>query len=668
MSLKIEVNCTLCGLPMRVPAKYLENPICYECRKNPDRIKSDVSSVIKESFKTSHKVKLDKDEQVLSALDSVGDAFRSNGGANLMLTEHVENGIDAIEDLIKTKGLKTYDGKIFVKIIIDDELLIITDNGTGIIDPIWIMENPLKSRKTGESHQKGEFGRGLQGFRGFCQNLTYITLREEPNDSEIIHPEHKSLFQAAGKKGIDGRCVKLSLSKQTIITEYELVKINEFRKYSESSTGTVAIFSNWLPGEFSELIKDRQKIFERVQHHFKVPLEKGITRIFLDDGKEMREIEPRIYEMKNDEGAMEELDLYDIPDRKIMNPYTNEEIGTLQVRFYQAGPNYHHTYRHPFLLVGDRPLGNSVLHEMNHFSEKRILKSPYVTGYVVANFLKPDSLRLSPKPGEELKQFQAHMDFILDEILAPQLELYESGFKDFNKTGENNKLILQIQSFIKNHMDIKLNLMELKKIGNLMESDSMGEEKNQRISDKEGIDNQGFVTPDGKVEAVILFKKRKNKKIVNPTPGPDRPDNGDDPKPVLRYRVKVPTKDGKSTTAVLINPNLTSKDGRIRKQEFVGPGLDNYRGKYDPNLSKWDDSKYLVLINELYPVYLEYEEQRANSSKYSTDVYSPKQKNLIQECYLWHLIQNCAKDLDREGKDRKFWEAKYKFFLHKDVE
>jgi hypothetical protein len=671
MSLKIDVNCGLCGIPMKVPPKYFEKPICHECRINPDRIKSQVTKAIKENFKTTHKVKLDNDDQILSALESVGDAFRSNGGANLMLTEHVENGIDAIEDLIKIKKLKDYEGEIFVKIVEDDELLIITDNGSGIIDPVWIMENPLKSRKTGEAHQKGEFGRGLQGFRGFCQNLTYITLREKPNNSELNHPDHKTLFEEAGKKGIDGSCVKLSLSKLTILTEYELVKIDEFRKYSKSPTGTVAIFSNWLPGEFEELIKDKQKIFDRIQHHFRVPLENNVTRIFLNDDKGMKEIEPREFEAKNDDGVMKELDLYDIPDRNVINPYTGQEIGTIQVRFYKASPNYDHRYKAPFLLIGDRPLGNSVLHDMEHFSHKRILKSPYLTGYVVANFLKPDSLRLSPRPGEELKQFQAHMDFILDDILEPQLELYEAGFKTLDKTNENNKLILQVQTFIKNHLNIKLNLIETSKIGNLILSDDMGQDKTQRISDKEDGDNQGLVTRDGKVEAVILYKKRKYKKgkpKPDVEPKGEDDDNDGDREPVLRYRVEVPSSDGNSTTKVLINPDLTSKDGRIRKREFVGPGLDNYRGKYDRNLSKWDDSKYLVLINEVHPVYLEYEEKRKNSSKLSSEIYSPKQKNLIQESYLWHLIQNCTKDLDNDEKDRTFWEAKYKFFLHKEDE
>jgi hypothetical protein len=660
------VICKECQQPFEVP--YGTNAsICSNCFRLKKTLNSQNLHKKDTDIKVGHKVKFSNDEQILSALESVGDAFRSApGGANLMLTEHVENGIDAIEDFVKIKNLKNYEGKITVQIAKERQELIIIDNGSGVIDPVWIIENPLKSRKTGISHQKGEFGRGLQGFRGFCNKLTYITLREKPNESELKHPDHVNSVQIALRKGIDVKCVRLTLTKNEIITNWEPVKIDEFRKYSNAMTGTVAIFSDWLPGEFDELIKDEKKIFERIQHHFKVPIENNVTKIYFSTGKKIEEIEPRIYEAKNEDGKMEELDLYDIPDREIINPYTKEVIGKLQIRFYQASPNYEHTYKSPFLLVGDRPLGNSILHKMDSFSNKSILKSPYLSGYVVANFLKPDSLRLAPKPGEEFKQFVIHMKDILDNVLAPQLEKYADGFKIYDRQQENTKLILQVQTFLKNQTNLRFDLMQANKIGKMSLSDSMGEEKNQRLSDVPDGENQGLITQDGTVEAVILYKKNKHKKPIVLKPDDFDPTTVD--VPVKRLRIKVPTKDGQSTTTVLINPNLGSKDGRIRKQSYVGPGLDTYRGKYDRNLSKWDESKFLVSINELHETFVEYEEERKESSKYKNEAYSSKQKHLIQEQYLWHLIQRCAKDLNDEDKDREFWSAKYKFFLHKESE
>lgn len=695
MSQKLEAFCIICTNKFKCDPREFDKPICFKCKKLTSKEAARLtSSKIKNLVPGTFDVELTDPDQVKAALDSVGDAFRAHGGAGLMLTEHVENGIDAVEDLIKIKKLKNHPGEIDIIIDVDDEKLIVKDNGSGLIDPVHLMKYPLKSRKSGESHQTGQYGRGLQGFRGFANTLTYITLRSEVNQSEWDHPTSRERLEKAKKHGIDGTCLRLSLSKENIWetkfqgktrhtfkelnptskiiqtavqTVYEPIKTDEFKKYLNTNTGTIVIFSNWLDDEFKEFIKDYKKIFERVQHHFRVPLEKEIVKINLKIGDKLQDITVREFEAKNDQGEMEELDFYDIPDHIVRNPHTNEVIGTLEVRLYQASPNYNHTYKAPFLLVGDRPLGNSILYEMERFKEWRILKNPYVTGYIVANFLKPDSLRLSPKPGEELTQFYAHMGTILEDELTPQVELYEEGFRAHDKADENNKLSLQVQSFLKNQMsEIKFDLIDTGELGNMISGSNMGDEDIERISDIDGKQNTGKVSEEG-VKTVVLYKKRKYKKRrpVKKTIQTGEGDDDDEVEKVIRKKVTFPSKDGKSKKTVLINPNLASNDGRIRKKSFVGPGLDTYRGKYDRNISKWDESNYKVLINELNTIYLEYEEDRKSSTKYEAKVYSLKQEHLIQESYLWHIMQRCAKDLDPDEKDRTFWEAKYKFFLHR---
>ncbi len=698
MSQKLDAFCIFCEKEFKCNPTEFSRPICPNCknRSTTQHIQS-VSSTIKNEFSGNFEVQLTDPSQVKAALDSVGDAFRAHGGAGLMLTEHVENGIDAIEDLMKIKKLKKYPGKIDVIIDKDFEKLIIKDNGSGMVDPVHVMKNPLKSRKSGESHQIGQYGRGLQGFRGFATTLTYITLRSEVNKSEWNHLTSKEKLEIAKKHRIDGRCLKLSLSKEdiwetvfegktrqtfkklnqnskkvqtAIQTNYEPIKNDKFKKYSNAENGTIAIFSNWLEGEFKEFIKDPIKIFERIQHHFRVPLEKEILKINLKINKNLQCIPVREFEAKNEQGVMEELELYDIPDREIKNPYTKEVIGTLQIQLYQASPNYYHTYKSPFLLVGNRPLGNSIIHKMEHFENKRVLRSPYVTGYVVANFLNPDSLRLSPKPGEELTQFYAHMDIILEKELAPQVKDYEDAFRASDKSEENDKLSLQVQSFLKNQMsDIKFDLIDTGELGDMFSSSDAGDENIEKISNIDGTENEGKVTKEG-IKTVILYKKKKHKKKVDTTTKTTDEESTEDEEfqKVIRKEVTLPSEDGRSTKTVLVNPNLGSKDGRIRKKSFVGPGLDTYRGKFDRNMSKWDESNYKVLINEQHEIYLDYEEDRKSSKKYETKVYSIKQEHLIQESYLWHVIQKCAKDLDPDEKDRIFWEAKYKFFLHKKEE
>lgn len=633
--------------------------VCKECgrglkRANPSidsicQICKETKELVPKDFSKTFEVKLDTAEQKLAALDTVGEAFRHHGGSSLMLTEHIENGLDAIEDFTKTKKIQNYKGKI--DIIIDDQnkRVIVIDNGTGIIDPIWIIEHPLKSRKTGVMHQHGEFGRGLQGFRGFCESLQYITVRERVSKKESDDKDITQYLNLAKKKGVDGRCISLKLSKTSVETCYEPVKETEFKKYTSNKTGTIAIFSKWIKGDFENLIRDKNKLFERIQHHFRVVLQKNIVKISIIRKNLPLEIKPREFSIEGDE-----MDLFELKPRKCIEPYTKQEFGTIYFKLYKAAPRYDHTYKSPFLLVGDRPLGNSDLLKIEEFSDNKILKSPYLTGYVIANFLKPDSLRLSPKPGPEFNAFVIHMKAVLEE-LQPMLDDWVAGFRVANKNDENQKLILQVQSFLKNQ-NIPLNLAEMTKAGDLFLGTNPGNSKEERISSIPGNENEGLISKTGNVEAVILYEKNKQ----DPT------------KTKKKKRLKVqinrdsknprdPKKDGRSTKSVYIHPNLMSKDGRIRQRNFVGPGLDNYRGELDPNLSKWDASNYLVLVNELHPIYQMYEEQR--KKKYGNEIYSPKQKNMIQESYLRHVIKNCAKDMDNDKKDRTFWELKYKFFL-----
>jgi hypothetical protein len=56
------------------------------------------------SFLIKVKAEIRDDAAVLNALMANADAFRAFGGSPLMLTEHVENGIDAIKEREKWKG------------------------------------------------------------------------------------------------------------------------------------------------------------------------------------------------------------------------------------------------------------------------------------------------------------------------------------------------------------------------------------------------------------------------------------------------------------------------------------------------------------------------------------------------------------------------------------
>ena len=66
--------------------------------------------------------------------------FRAFGGPPLMLTQHVENSIDAIKEKNGWKGEYCDRKKIGkIKIIIDEENneVRVIDDGSGVIDPRW---------------------------------------------------------------------------------------------------------------------------------------------------------------------------------------------------------------------------------------------------------------------------------------------------------------------------------------------------------------------------------------------------------------------------------------------------------------------------------------------------------------------------------------------------
>jgi hypothetical protein len=570
------------------------------------------------------------------------------------------------------------------------------------------MENPLKSRKTGLSNQTGKFGRGLQGFRGFCRTLTYISLRSKVNESECNFDVTNEQLKLGKTKGHDGRCIKLSLTKENIAevksqgktirrfidwkqdansnpvapsghtlvqsavdTKYVTVDVKEFRKHSDSKTGTVAIFSDWIPGEFEELLRDKKKTIQRIQHHFQVPIEKGLVEISYKLNNEKAQlIPPRRWEAKNDKGEMEELDLYEIPNRQIINPHTKEVIGTLEIRLYKCNPNFNQPFNAPYLLVGDRPLGDSTLHEMTHFRDKKILKSPYVAGYVRADFLKPDTQRLNPLPGEELKQFHAHMDKIIDDELEPLVKEQSAAWREVDKDDANEKLRLEATNYLRAEFGDHFDSIQSNELGVLFPNNSIGGNKSKRISNESGTENQGQVVKNSKFKAVIRYKKRKNKKQTTKTGKKSGEKTKDEDKgdTVTRTEVILPSKDGRTGKKVYINPNLGSKGGRTRDQSNSDPGLDTYRAPFDPNLSKWDAGEYKVLVNEKNETSVLYETERATSPKYQNKVYSKKQENLMLERYYWHFVQECGRNPDGskmtpDEKTKLFWKIKYKFFL-----
>jgi len=107
--------------------------------------------------------KFEQEKQIVSALHLVGAGFETKGGCSLMLTEAVENGVDAI---IKYNQMYTpVKGMVSVHIDKQKKRILIIDNGTGFLDIKHVCEKPFDSLKETDESQTGKFARGLQGTK-----------------------------------------------------------------------------------------------------------------------------------------------------------------------------------------------------------------------------------------------------------------------------------------------------------------------------------------------------------------------------------------------------------------------------------------------------------------------------------------------------------------------
>ena len=587
----------------------------------------------------------------LSALIANADAFRAFGGSPLMLTEHVENGIDAIKVRAdwNDKDNRKHIGKI--EIIIDDKnsRVIVIDDGSGIEDPLWILGHPLHSRKSGLKYQVGKYGRGLQGFRGFCKNLEYITIREKP------HPTEEQEYQKAISEGklpqnFDPKCIKLKLIDTSTKGKCIPVSVSEIKKYTNSKTGTVVIFSNWHDGDFEELKRRKDELFNRLQHHFRDVLENELMDITITYDDETTKILARDFSDK---------DRFPINDFIVINPHRNESVGTIKFFLYKSSGADKHEFKKPFLLAKDhRPLQNSFLSEMPHFKDDPIWRSPYVTGYITCDFVEPNQLRIALSIDGDLNEKNR---LFYSAVRAVSIELkklvseYQAGFLQLERRAQNQNIIMEIQSFLKKQK-IKLDLPSLAKSGVLQNGNTGSKTIGNRVSSKIGTKNQGRIISEGTDEVVILYDPEERR-----PPGQQQ---------IRKLRneylskLKIQKKMEEQRKLYKFDPNLLSKDGRRTKRSQAGINLDTIQEELNPDMSYYDPNTMTVYVNELHHIF-----QKMNKLKNAiseNSVYSKKQKNFIRRCYMWELIKNFHKTGDGEEKYEKFWELYHTFFLYKD--
>jgi len=614
--------------------------LCSNCRD--DKKNQEKSTQKPENISKTFDVKIETEGQRLGALEGNAAAFQAAGGAPLMITEHVENGIDAIKQNKKnsSEGGNSFSGigKIDVEIDDDNSEVRIIDNGTGILEPIHVIENPFKSLKTGADYV-GHFGRGLHGFRGFCETLTYITLRSQISQRELSEfPNNTS-----------AKCIKIIFRRGSAQAKYEVVNESEFEKYTSSKTGTVAVLSDWL--DFDQFVRNRNKIFDRLQHHFGEEIKSSQLEISIKKGKKIEKITPR--EFPDETKAK-----FQIKPFAVRNPVTGEEYGNIEFFLYQSSTIFQHEYKFPYLLVKKRPLQDSFLSTMEEFKDEKIWSSQYITGYIKCDFVEPNQLRLALENDMKKKNFVTALKACTIEI-KKQLNEYIENFMSVQSREEHRELTIDIQKFLKkwskkNKIILQFNNLSLS--GKLAKGEGSEDEDDERVSPTPGSDNKGLVTKTGTMEVEVFYKKHTYIEI-------DVGGNGGDGGTTATF----PNSDGRAIKKLYIDEELLSKGGRKKRKSLQGPGLDfEKRDMVSEMLSWYEPSRDVVVVNTGNKYYVELY-NKAKKSPTSTSTHSNKLKNYVAERYFWHLIMTCTKDKTQIEKENLFWDAYHGYFIHKDT-
>jgi len=373
--------------------------------------------------------------QILSALRMVGAGFETQGGASLMLTEAVENGVDAIIDARKIGMTDTGT----VRLIVDqvNKRVVIIDDGTGFLKVRKALEKPYESVKADDPDQTGKFGRGLQGFRSFCGSLTFITRRKAV-------PEGEESFTR--EPDADGKTIKILLKSAAIEVGLIAAK-NLFSQYTDTNHGTVAIYEDWNKGQFEKL--NESDVIHRLEHHFGEETRKGKIKITVEVLKgKIQGIGPeqsRAYECKpKDYSAYQKIKVTSIP-------YTvaGKKQGEVHFNLYLTERARKDRWEFPYLLYEDRPVGDGFIEDIDEFRENQIWKSQLLTGYITCDFCAINETRTALHPGDAL-------DFLFKQIKKAEPELeraikkHARGLYDLRLQKQMDELVVDLQKFLKN--------------------------------------------------------------------------------------------------------------------------------------------------------------------------------------------------------------------------
>src|SRR3989344_6373669 len=380
----------------------------------------------------------EKEKQIVSALNMVGAGFEARGGSSLMLTEAVENGVDAIIKFNENKKKKV---KGVIKVLIDKdaERILIIDNGTGFLEIKHVCEKPFDSLKEMDNTQTGKFARGLQGFRAFCDKLTYITKRLT---EDIPFNESATMPIATN---FSRKTVRLDYLSTSADVKARYVDDSEFKKYSDSEHGTIAIYEKWKPGIFKDF--NTNMLFRRLQHHFGELIRHGEVKIIVelylgrieDIGPEQdkyAEVEARDY------SEFTPINISPIPYNK------NGKEGEIKFNLFLCDRGRADKWKQPYLLFQGRPVGDGFISDIDEFTEHPIWKHRFLTGFVTCDFCEINELRQGLKINNE-RDFLFIELLKIGKVLEKNVREHSKGLYELKLQNQVNELVKDLQLFFK---------------------------------------------------------------------------------------------------------------------------------------------------------------------------------------------------------------------------
>jgi hypothetical protein len=602
--------------------------------------------------------KINENFQVLAALNSTGAGFEARGGSSLMLMEPIENSVDSIIEAIRQHTMN----KGIIRIFLDNtnEQVVIVDNGLGFVDPRHICEKPFDSLKKYDPELTGKFARGLQGFRSYCNELTFVTKRLAVPSGEVIG-------------GKSGKTVKLEFEAAKIEVKASVGNDEEFAKWScgDFDHGAIAFYRLWKKGEFSKIRKD--KLIRRIERHFGELIRKGEIEISLWEGTDLkpgvRQDPTNFYECKpRDYSKFVKIDLPSIPFLE----NGNKKGDVVFELFLTTGPRSDRDVR-PYLMFKDRPVGDGPISEIEEFAETDVWNSYYLTGFIRADFCQINELRLALKPGPERDFLYQQIDTV-ESKLREEIKKHHSGLIDIKRSQEINALVNKLQAFLKtkNIFDFKF-AKELGQIATKEKQDlkipltSPGTNETSVASSASGepimdtvpikVTTQTNVVP-GKDENIHthqdLVGGKGGKSAESTGGGPDglgdvQQGGGKGYSTSKQELDKTKTIEEPATTGNGSNPLKN-----VRKRKPRGFNIDTQEDEYSDQLSFFDPVTSTIVVNSGNERYKKREDPNVPVSKDLLDYMS--------ELYIFEICKLAkTKNADLDLPDL-FLKTKYEFF------